>query len=442
MAALADESPRSGDDRFYTPRASARTGGTGYSSGDDGKGYTPRTAGTSLTARSDMDYYTPRGEPYDNSSSSDNEEFYSSRDHTADGSFPVVPMPYANGRGLQRSISGGGGPRMPPTHPRSGSGSSAGGGLRSLPVTVPGVHTRQPPVFTLPSPRADGGGAAGAGGGMGPGVHGGHGGAYRPAAQGAGYTVNTGEYATGGGGVAGGGGYTDAYTSGAGAGPVRPSDGGGYSVAAPVATAAQAGAAAYGVQAYATPAPTYGVSAPAYDAASAGPAYDVAPQAVGPEASAFTVPTHSHGHAPAPAYAAHGGYSAGGGGGKSAEGDGKRDVEAAGARGADYSAGRDTTSSGAGVSEDQIVNVWSLTRHNRYKEVQSLLDKGLPVNVRDRHGNTILATACQNGLKRIAKIALRAGADINARNVREPPVPPLAVMPCCELTCACMCTRV
>jgi ankyrin repeat protein len=49
--------------------------------------------------------------------------------------------------------------------------------------------------------------------------------------------------------------------------------------------------------------------------------------------------------------------------------------------------------------------------------VEELFDRGLPVNVRDRFGNTVLSIACQNGLKRMAKLTLRRGADINARNV-------------------------
>ena len=71
--------------------------------------------------------------------------------------------------------------------------------------------------------------------------------------------------------------------------------------------------------------------------------------------------------------------------------------------------------------EEDVVNVFSFARHNRTKDLERLLDStGIPANVRDRHGNTILIVACQNGLKRIAKLALRRGADINARNVSLP----------------------
>lgn len=72
-----------------------------------------------------------------------------------------------------------------------------------------------------------------------------------------------------------------------------------------------------------------------------------------------------------------------------------------------------------GFDEDDIANVFSYSRHNRSKDLERLLDKtGIPANVRDQHGNTILIVACQNGLKRVAKVALRRGADINARNYK------------------------
>eukprot|EP00935_MAST-01C_sp_MAST-1C-sp1_P002834 g2834.t1 len=69
-----------------------------------------------------------------------------------------------------------------------------------------------------------------------------------------------------------------------------------------------------------------------------------------------------------------------------------------------------------GVDDQVVEEIFSLTRHNKLTEVEELLDRGVPVNVRDRHGNSILSVACQNGLKKMAKLALRRGADINARN--------------------------
>lgn len=71
-----------------------------------------------------------------------------------------------------------------------------------------------------------------------------------------------------------------------------------------------------------------------------------------------------------------------------------------------------------GISDPDIEDIFSFARHNRSHELEGLLDKGVPVDVRDHHGNTVLSIACQNGLKRIAKIALRHGADLNTTNFR------------------------
>ncbi|KAE8899765.1 hypothetical protein PF005_g21875 [Phytophthora fragariae] len=63
-------------------------------------------------------------------------------------------------------------------------------------------------------------------------------------------------------------------------------------------------------------------------------------------------------------------------------------------------------------------DLFSAARHNRYDSVVYMLDQGVPVNSRDSFGNTLLSIACQNGLKRIAKLALRRGANINSQNNR------------------------
>jgi hypothetical protein len=69
-------------------------------------------------------------------------------------------------------------------------------------------------------------------------------------------------------------------------------------------------------------------------------------------------------------------------------------------------------------SKKDIDSIFSYTRHGRIQEVDNLLSKGVPTDVRDDNGNTILAIACQNGNKRLAKLALRRCADINASNLR------------------------
>lgn len=70
----------------------------------------------------------------------------------------------------------------------------------------------------------------------------------------------------------------------------------------------------------------------------------------------------------------------------------------------------------AGLSEKDVEDVFSYARHGRCEEIERLFSKGLPVDVRDAYGNTVLITACQNGNKRVAKAVLRRGANINARN--------------------------
>ncbi|OWZ23772.1 hypothetical protein PHMEG_0001303 [Phytophthora megakarya] len=78
-----------------------------------------------------------------------------------------------------------------------------------------------------------------------------------------------------------------------------------------------------------------------------------------------------------------------------------------------------------GVSEVRVAappaddyDLFSAARHNRYDSVIYMLDQGVHVNSRDAYGNTLLSIACQNGLKRIVKLALRRGANINSQNNR------------------------
>lgn len=70
----------------------------------------------------------------------------------------------------------------------------------------------------------------------------------------------------------------------------------------------------------------------------------------------------------------------------------------------------------AGLSEQDVEDVFSFARHSRADDIEDLLDRGLPVDVRDDFGNTLLTTASQNGNKRVAKLVMRRGANINARN--------------------------
>jgi hypothetical protein len=67
---------------------------------------------------------------------------------------------------------------------------------------------------------------------------------------------------------------------------------------------------------------------------------------------------------------------------------------------------------------ESVIDCFSLARHNRMDHIADLLNRGLAADVRDEFGNTMLAIACQNGNRRLVKLLLRNGADINVRNHR------------------------
>ncbi|KAG6622395.1 Acyl-CoA-binding protein [Phytophthora cinnamomi] len=69
---------------------------------------------------------------------------------------------------------------------------------------------------------------------------------------------------------------------------------------------------------------------------------------------------------------------------------------------------------------EQLDNIFSLCRHGKYDEVELLLnspDWSTNIDAKDATGNTLLSVACQNNNKRIAKLCLRRGADINTQNL-------------------------
>jgi ankyrin repeat protein len=70
------------------------------------------------------------------------------------------------------------------------------------------------------------------------------------------------------------------------------------------------------------------------------------------------------------------------------------------------------------MSEQDVTDIFSFARHGRCEEIERLFNRGLPADVRDEFGNTLLIIACQNGNKRVAKLVLRRGANINARNYK------------------------
>ena len=66
----------------------------------------------------------------------------------------------------------------------------------------------------------------------------------------------------------------------------------------------------------------------------------------------------------------------------------------------------------------EMMETW--VRHGKYQEIEDMLDSPewtQPIDARDLHGNTLLSIACQNGNKRIAKLCLRRGAELNTQNL-------------------------
>lgn len=61
-------------------------------------------------------------------------------------------------------------------------------------------------------------------------------------------------------------------------------------------------------------------------------------------------------------------------------------------------------------------DIFSLARHCNHEVLEYLLLKGISPDSRDLDGNTILIIGAQNGNKRIVKLALRFGAQINMKN--------------------------
>ena len=68
------------------------------------------------------------------------------------------------------------------------------------------------------------------------------------------------------------------------------------------------------------------------------------------------------------------------------------------------------------VKAADIKDLFTKAINNRHNQVEELFASGIPANSKDGHGNTVLHVAAQNGNKRLIKVALRWGADINAQN--------------------------
>ena len=62
--------------------------------------------------------------------------------------------------------------------------------------------------------------------------------------------------------------------------------------------------------------------------------------------------------------------------------------------------------------------VFSWCRHGHHALLKAALERGMPVDVEDEDGNSLLAVACQNGHRKAAKALLRVHADVNQPNLK------------------------
>lgn len=62
--------------------------------------------------------------------------------------------------------------------------------------------------------------------------------------------------------------------------------------------------------------------------------------------------------------------------------------------------------------------VFSSARHGRHKEVETSLAAGFDPNWTDSFGNTLFHVASQNGIKRICKLAIKYGGDMDSQNLK------------------------
>jgi len=80
--------------------------------------------------------------------------------------------------------------------------------------------------------------------------------------------------------------------------------------------------------------------------------------------------------------------------------------------------GRDLSSRGDDEERNaaEVKDLFTKAINNRQSAVEELLAQNVDPNTKDDHGNTILHVASQNGNKRLIKVALRWGANINEQN--------------------------
>jgi hypothetical protein len=72
----------------------------------------------------------------------------------------------------------------------------------------------------------------------------------------------------------------------------------------------------------------------------------------------------------------------------------------------------------ASVPDEIRKELFTRVLNNRFRQVEQMLAGGVPVNVRDERGNTPLHVACQTNNKKMAKLCLRWGAELNSQNAQ------------------------
>eukprot|EP00929_Paragymnodinium_shiwhaense_P036527 TRINITY_DN19564_c0_g4_i1.p1 TRINITY_DN19564_c0_g4~~TRINITY_DN19564_c0_g4_i1.p1 ORF type:complete len:314 (-),score=72.88 TRINITY_DN19564_c0_g4_i1:307-1248(-) len=60
--------------------------------------------------------------------------------------------------------------------------------------------------------------------------------------------------------------------------------------------------------------------------------------------------------------------------------------------------------------------VFSSARHGKHREVEAALMNGFDPSTVDAYGNTLFHVACQNGNKKVSKMAIKYGGDMDAQN--------------------------
>lgn len=63
-------------------------------------------------------------------------------------------------------------------------------------------------------------------------------------------------------------------------------------------------------------------------------------------------------------------------------------------------------------------HIFSAARHGRFAEVEDALCAGFSADYADSYGNTIFHIACQNGKKRVAKLVIKYGGNLNVQNLK------------------------